>query len=103
MKHWEVDQPAALFHFADGGLGGYFAVIGEVVGDAMRVLEGFELVEVLAEGLGGALLLSRRERTTSLAQGVAIEGAGSGDTSGDRQCLAREPGSFAAKHRARPV
>ena len=74
---------AAFFQAGNARLRAYFAIIGEVVGDASGAFILPELVEVLADVGGGLVLLTSGERAAALTQG----GAKSGRFTDDAQYL----------------
>jgi len=67
VKYGQIRLLAAFFHFSDGCLGRYFSIISQIIGNALGVLELFELAEVLADAGGRELLLSGREGAPSPA------------------------------------
>ena len=61
VQYGQVSILATFFRFTDGGLGGYFAVIGQIIGDTTCSFKSPQLVEVLADVDGGLLLLASGE------------------------------------------
>ena len=72
VKYGQIRLLAAFFCFGDGGLGRYLTIIGQIIGNALGVLELFELTELFADVGGGELLLSSGERASSLAKSAAV-------------------------------
>ena len=79
VKDGQIRLLAAFFRFADSCLGRYLAIIGQVIGDALGILEFFKLTEALADVGGGELLLPSSERASSLAKSGAKRGEGADD------------------------